>query len=223
MNFNTPLDMPRSTHYGSNYYVVYSHKIHRLCKFYSMLEYYNFLTLETSPTVERFCEQPLKIEIVMDNEIKHAIFDMWVKYLDGTEELQEVKYESELSGTDPGSIRSQEQIRREEKWCKDNGVNFKLRTDKKIIKGRFYLQNLQMISARLRRYTPTEDRYYNPLVMDALNKYGSLSFAEMKTNKLLPVYHEWDHLCFMYEKGIIRLDLNERPLDNSTEVSLWRN
>lgn len=58
MNFTKPIDIPRSTHYGNNYFAVYSNKIHRICHFYSNLEYYNFLSLEINPKVSSFCEQP---------------------------------------------------------------------------------------------------------------------------------------------------------------------
>ena len=48
MNFSKPIDMPISTHYGNNYYTVYSKKLHRICQFYSNLEYFNFLSLDTT-------------------------------------------------------------------------------------------------------------------------------------------------------------------------------
>ena len=44
MKFTTPIEMPRGTHYGSNYFIVYSHEIKRNVKLYSNLEYYNFLS-----------------------------------------------------------------------------------------------------------------------------------------------------------------------------------
>ena len=73
MEFTKPIEMPRGTHYGNNYYAVYSKKVHRVCYFYSNLEYYNFLTLEINPEVERFCEQPLKAPINIDNQLKHVV------------------------------------------------------------------------------------------------------------------------------------------------------
>ena len=82
MKFTTPIEMPRGTHYGSNYFIVYSHKIKRNVKLYSNLEYYNFLTLETDPNVEYFCEQP-----GFDASLKYAIdamgetaFDFYEKF-----------------------------------------------------------------------------------------------------------------------------------------------
>ena len=78
MNFNTPIDMPRATHYGNNYYVTYSSKLKRNVHLFSNLEYYNFLDLECDPNVVKFCEQPLQIDVILGNEVKHAIFDAWV-------------------------------------------------------------------------------------------------------------------------------------------------
>ena len=140
MNFKSPIKMARSTHYGNNYYVVYSSKVKRLCHFYSNLEYYNFLSLEINPNIDTFCEQPLKIQILQDNKLTYAIFDMWVKYHDGREELQEIKYESELHGNGPNSIRSKEQIRKEQQWCELNNIDFVIRTDKTIPLGRFFFK-----------------------------------------------------------------------------------
>ena len=85
MKYEKPIEMPRGTHYGSNYFVVYSHKLKRNATLYSNLEYYNFLTLEVNPNVEYFCEQPQEIAICLENKIRKAIFDMHVVYKDGRE------------------------------------------------------------------------------------------------------------------------------------------
>lgn len=223
MNFLNPIDMSRSTHYGNNYFAVYSKKVHRVCHFYSNLEYFNFLSLEINPMVERFCEQPLKIEILQENRLQHAIFDMWVLYRNGRDELQEVKYTSELIGNSPEAIRSQEQIRREELWCNDNNIDFIVRTEKTIPQGRFFLNNANTIAARLRRYVPTEDQFYNPKIIDLLKKYERVTVEELITNELLPLKSEMDHICYMYERGLINMDIANQPLGKKTEVSLWQN
>lgn len=38
MEFRIPIEMPRRIHYGNNYYAVYSHKVKRMCYFFSNLE-----------------------------------------------------------------------------------------------------------------------------------------------------------------------------------------
>lgn len=222
MYFSTPIDMPRSTHYGNNYYAVYSKKVNRICHFYSNLEYYNFLSLEINPEVKSICEQPLKIDIIQENKLKSAIFDMWVLYRDGREELQEVKYSAELEGKDAGSLRSQEQIRREEAWCRENKINFIIQTEKTICKGRFFIDNANVMAARLRRYVPKEDNFYNPQVINILKQYNVLTIEDLITNNLLPIDHEIDHLCYMYEQGLVKLNIVNHPLDKKTEVSLWQ-
>lgn len=223
MDFKSPIEMVRSTHYGNNYYVVYSSKVRRLCHFYSNLEYYNFLSLEINPNIDTFCEQPLKIQILQDNKLTYAIFDMWVKYHDGREELQEIKYESELHGNDPKSIRSKEQIRKEQQWCELNNIDFVVRTDKTIPLGRFFLNNASIMCARLRRYTPTEDKYYNPMIISMLQKNGTVTVGALIDNNVLPIGNELSHLCYMYEKGFIHMNIQNRPLDYKTEVSLCQN
>lgn len=221
MDFLTPIDMPRSTHYGNNYYVVYSNKIHRICRFFSNLEYYNFLSLEINPLVEKFCEQPLKIGIIQDNKIQHAIFDMWVKYRDGREELQEVKYAKELSGHSESARRTQEQIRREEAWCNDNKIPFVIRTEEDFSHGRFYLANAHTIAARLRSYTASEDKFYTPRIINALSQ-TPLTIDKLFSLKLLPIDNEIEHICYLYEQGIVEFNINSQPLGLKTEVSLCK-
>lgn len=46
--------MARATHYGNNYYEVYSKKLKRIVSLFSSLEYTNFLTLEINPSVISF-------------------------------------------------------------------------------------------------------------------------------------------------------------------------
>ena len=222
MKFEKPIDMPRGSHYGSNYFIVYSQKIKRNVKLYSNLEYYNFLTLEVDPNVEYFCEQPYEISINIGNTLRKAVFDMHVKYKDGREEFQEIKYKSELSGEDDASIRSQEQIRREQQWCEMNHITFVIRTEEDIIKGRFHMQNLNVIAARLRRYIPTESAYYNGLIKKTLKK-NCLTIQDMIEHKLLPIQHELDHICYLYSEGIIQMDVENQPLDNRMEIQICRN
>ena len=219
MKFTTPIEMPRGTHYGSNYFIVYSHKIKRNVKLYSNLEYYNFLTLETDPNVEYFCEQPHEISVCSDNKLGKAIFDMFVEYKDGKIEFQEVKYKGELTGENDSSRRSQEQIRRQQHWCEENNINFAVRTEDDIIKGRFHMQNLNVIAARIRRYVPTENIYYDNIIKKMLKK-NSFTIKSLIDHQMLPLNHEFDHICYLYCKGDIQMDVENQPLDNRMEVKL---
>ena len=142
MKTYTPINIPRSTHYGINFYNTYSTKIKRKVAFYSQLEYHNFLTLEFNPSVINFCEQPLKIEIDVDGKRESSIFDMWVLYETGFEEFQEVKYQKELVDNLTSS-RSIDQIEKQKLWCQSNGYLHSIRTENDIYLGPFYISNLK--------------------------------------------------------------------------------
>lgn len=219
MIFSEPLQMTRTTHYGNNYFSVYSKKVRRITNFFSNIEYYNFLTLEMNPDVKTFCEQPKEIEIYMEGKIKKAIFDMWVLYEDGTEEFQEVKYESELLGKDDKSLRSQEQIKRQMLWCKENGCNFVVRTDTEICKGKFTISNLNVMAAKVRRYNPRDD-FYHQHIQKQLDYYRKMTVQEMIANDMLPKDYELEQICNMYYQGAITFDIAARPLDGKTIIRL---
>lgn len=220
MNFDKPIDMTRATHYGNNYYEVYSRKLKRIVRLFSSLEYANFLTLEMNPSVIKFCEQPLEIEIILEGMSKKAIFDFWVLYNDKREEMQEVKYLQELNGTDEKSLRSQEQIRREKKWCEDSKISHVIRTDEDIYSGRFFIKNLEYLAAKARRYVPVDDNYYRPLILSALKGSRKVSITDMVKYEILPTGHEMDYISYLYYKGVITMDLATRPIDGKMEVVL---
>lgn len=219
MKFEKPLEMPRGTHYGSNYFIVYSKKIGRVMKFYSSLEYYNFLTLEMNPSVVMFCEQPCEIRLFNDLKDEKAIPDLWVKYKDGTEEFQEVKYSSELVGEDAASLRSQEQIRREKIWCKNNQIGFKVRTEKEISLGRCYVMNLELLAAKNRIYQPIGNEYYTEILRKTLED-GKKTVEELIKMEILPQGKHWEHLSYLYYIGFVSMNIENHPLSNRTEVLL---
>ena len=226
MTFTTPIEMPRSMHYGNEYYTTYSVKVGRVVNLFSKLEYFNFLALETDPTVETFCEQPLEIQIVEDGKVKKAIFDMWVKYKDGREELQEVKYTKELSGDSAAAIRSQEQIRRQKHWCEENGIPFVVRTEEDLLKGEYLIQNRSVIAGLIRRYTPTNAEHYNKLVIRCIedayyDRRKKILMNDLISKELLPIGNEWAHIAYMYVRGMIDLNIGSKPLDLRTEVRLY--
>lgn len=227
MNFDKPIEMVRGSHYGSDFYTVYSVKAGRVVNLFSKLEYYNFLALETDPTVAKLCEQPISIEIIEDGKEKRAVFDMWVKYKDGRDELQEVKYSKDLTGTSQSAIRSQEQIRRQKHWCEDNEVPFVVRTEAEIIDGQFAVANRQVIANLVRRYSVNDStEYYKKLVIrtldDAEYDKKKLSIADLLQSEKLPVSQEWMFLCYLYVNGVIDLNIKNRPLDARMEVTLCR-
>lgn len=84
------------------------------------------------------------------------------------------------------------------------------------------MDNASVMAARLRRYIPTEEKFYNPLMINTLKEHKVLTIEELIYNDLLPLNNEIEHLCYMYEKGFIEMNIDKQPLGNKTEVSLWK-
>ena len=148
--FIKPLEMPRGTHYGNNYWIFYSVKLGRRVTAFSNLEYENLITLEMNPEVEYYCEQPTKIILFDKDGDKTAIPDVWVLYKDGREEFQEVKYAESLLEGNPNYMRNMEQIEREKSWCEMNGFDFSIKTYESVHIGEYYLRNLIFLRGHLK-------------------------------------------------------------------------
>ncbi|KRE38153.1 hypothetical protein ASG81_19960 [Paenibacillus sp. Soil522] len=88
------MSIKRNMRYGSNYWESFSPKLNRNVRF-SDLEYDHWVLLEANHNVKIFCEQPLRIKHLFNGELAESIFDMWVKYQDGSESFIEVKYSNE--------------------------------------------------------------------------------------------------------------------------------
>lgn len=217
--FQTPIEMPRGSHYGSDYWIAYSYKLKRMVRLYSMLEYANFITLEMTPTVEYFCEQPLKIESVdLSSHKRTSVFDFWVQYFDSTHEFQEIKYSSELTENTDAATRSKAQVEFQSNWCSTNGYNYRIVTEKDIYDGQFKFQNLELLHNHLLRYSQANRIELNSL--QRILSENTLSIAEIKSLKILPDNYELSALAYHFYLGNISINIKDRPLDNYTEVKL---
>ena len=126
----------KSSHFGSNFWDFFSQKINRDVNFYSDLEYEHWILVETNPDIEYFCEQPLKILEEYEGEMHASIFDIWIQWKDGKEEFVEIKYEKDVrEASFPKSKRNkriQIQLNIQEKWCKNNHINYRIVTEEEI-------------------------------------------------------------------------------------------
>ncbi len=222
MFFDKPIQMPRGSHYGSNYWEVFSKKMNRKACFFSTLEFENFLTLEMNPRVKFMCEQPLQVEILLDGRLTRTIFDVWVKYIDDTEEMQEVKYSDSLEGTTEESIRTKEQIRKQKVWCEENNIQHAIRTEKDIHVGECTIENHAFMASRIRRYSPpiNVDSYINFLI-GYLKACKAADIKSLINSGMLPLGNELNFLCYMHYMGVIKIMIDDRPIDYKSEVTLY--
>ena len=215
--YTSPISMPRGTHYGSNYWLFQSMKCHQIVAAYSNLEYENLLTLEMDYHVEYFCPQPLKTPVVLDGKTSETVFDVYVVYTDGTEEMQEVKYSSELNGDDKKSQRTKAQIEKQKAWCHQNDIKYTVRTEKEIELGTYYIRNLAILAAKNRRFCNAE--ISEKAILTYIEDAGNPTIGMMENSGILSFFYGTDLLASLYYKGLITLsDIKNKPITNSTEV-----
>ncbi len=223
MDFNGPRNMPRGSHYGSNYMKYKSAKLNREVACYSSLEYFNLLCHEVNPEVEKYCEQP-PLDVVIfdeDSKIKRTNFDVWVKFFNGYEELEEVKHSNELDETNSENYQTIEQIRKQRKWCEEHNINYTIRTEKDIFLGDFYPHNIEIIAARVRRYSNIDKDYYKKLLRGFIKaEGGAVPIKKLIEAEVLPFDDPFGFLALMYCEGFISMDIKDTPINYKTEVKL---
>jgi len=220
--FDKPIKMPRGSHYGSNYWEVYSKKMGRKACFFSNLEYHNFLTLEMDPNVIQMCEQPIEIEIMVDGKNEKSILDYWLKYADGSEEIQEVKSEESLKESSKDYIRTNVQIHKQRLWCEENSIPYTVRSENEIYAGEYLVENCAVMASKVRRYKPPDEvRAYENLLIGYLEASKKTDVRMLVESGRLPLGNELNFLCHMHYIGTICMDIANSPLDNRTEVALF--
>ena len=216
-----PVKMPRGTKYGSNYWVTNSIKLNRRVSFYSDLEFKNYLTLEMDPNVIDFCEQPLAVELFIDDKKVRTVFDMWVQYKDGYEELQEVKPEQDLIGDSDTAKRSRQQTYRQKLYCQEKGLNYVIRTEKEIELGSVYIHNLSHLISRLKRCDfITLDKYKGDITI-LMQKHSSITIKHMLQIIYFSEDEILDIIAYYIFTGILKANLTSIPFSFDTEVSYY--
>lgn len=214
----TPVKMKRSMKYGNNYWETYSPKINRNVKFFSDLEYDNWLHIETNPNIINFCEQPLKIEIYFEGKLVTSVFDMWVLYKDNTEEFMEVKYASELEGTSLKSLRSIRQTTIQSQWCLKNNYKYSIRTDKELRKSLGYLNNLKQIIGQVKGM-PNPNKYDLSIIINQVSN-GPISIDTLISLTNFSMAYVIQMICWLLYKGICQAKYLDTELNLQTEVDL---
>lgn len=216
--FTQPIEMKRGSHYGNNFWIFESRKLHRRVTAFSNLEYENLLTLEMNPNVIHFCEQPYKATVFVGGKEKNTIFDVYVVYKDGREEFQEVKYQEELNVDTSKGERSRNQIEVQKMWCLQNGFDYNLRTDKDIEVGDFYIRNLSSLAAKARRFHISSNNADKAIIY-YLSEIGKSTIGFLTSSGRFEKGKTMDYIADLYYRGIINLsDINNECIGIRTEV-----
>ncbi len=214
----TPIEMKRNTKYGNNYWEAYSPKLKRNVRFFSDLEYDNWLHIETNSDIVSFCEQPLKIQIQFNGEMAESIFDMWVLYKDNTEEFMEVKYSSEICGNTKKSMRSIRQTNIQKQWCLENNYKYSIKTDKEIRRELVYLNNLKQIIGQVKSFSNLNESDLITITECLLD--GSKSIDEIFRVTKFSLNYIIQMVSWLHYIGICKVELFKSDINLQTEVDL---
>lgn len=214
----TPLSIKRSSHYGSNYWEVFSAKMNRTVHLFSDLEYDHWILVESNPDIIHFCEKPKRIQVEWNGQVIHSVFDMWLQKTDGTEMFVEVKYAAELNPNhqhfSPCSLK---QTKAQEKWCQENGYLYKVSTDEEVRKNSTYLNNMKIILPYTRhRSQPVEIDQHRVLhiINNGLTTIGNVEQQLWEIGKL----RIREAIYWLIYSGRINSNIDQVPLNESTEV-----
>lgn len=185
---------------------------------YSDLEFDNWLHVECDYRVRAYCEQPCKIEFVLNEKRHYSIFDMWTTNICGKVLFIEVKYEKELHPQHRKYERTMRQIEAQETWCNHKGVNYEVRTEKQIRRSRFINQNqLKIVSSVTNHIKPL---CVNEVLKQVTQK---MSLADICSKLHGMAGHDEIHIAchWLIYEGQMEADLDNQIWGNHLEV--WRN
>jgi hypothetical protein len=152
---------------------------------------------------------------------KSIVFDFWVLFFDGATQFQEVKYSNEILGSDEKSLRSQKQIEAEKLWCMSQKYDFRVVTEKELLKDQHYFNNINKLRHTLCR-SSADSISYTKAFFDALKNVPNKTIGEIINSQLVPSHIVWEILSNQFYLGNIDLDILGRPLDYSTGVYYGR-
>jgi hypothetical protein len=216
----SPIPMKRSSKYGNNYWEVFSPKLRRNVRLFSDLEYDHWILIESDPNITMFCEQPLRIQQLVNGELVESIFDMWVVDQKREEYFIEVKYSHDLNPLNKKSARAIRQTTAQKEWCDKHGHHHLIMTEKEIRGNPVRLANLKLIIPYLKhRLKPVEtDRFQ---ILQILKKQRATINEIEKLLTDIPQYRIRESIFSLIYEGKIQSDIDQKVVSSHTEVWIY--
>jgi hypothetical protein len=207
--------------YGSNRWVVYSPKLDRQVILYSDLEHDRWVLVESDPLITTFCEQPFRISVKLASGPVVTIFDFWLRWKCGCEELEEVKYKDQLES----SARVIRQLAAQRKWTDLHSFRYTISTEEVIRANPIRLTNWKRMLSQLGATNRVSLDPHTDAVTGLLLKAGRLPLSEIEL-RLRPLD------SMLVRSAVFKLIhagkadaqfLDSKPLDGSTIVEVTQN
>ncbi len=214
-----PLQIKRSSRFGSSYWEVFSVKANRIIQLFGDLQYDNWVLVESNPKIKSFCENPNVTNYVRYGKEREPFYDMWVQWDDFSEELIKVYRIKELSSTNNNFDNLKNIIKHQENWCIKKGYKFSVITENEIRNNTILLDNLKIIIAYTRNKSYAVEIDTRKIINAIQNGQNSIQSIE-KYLLFLPTYKILEAFSWLIFSGIISSDIDIKPLNPNTKVWL---
>lgn len=192
----------------------YSPKLHRHIVFNSLMEYRNWLVVECNPYVKCFNECTLEVQIPYNNKNVAIIFDMWVQYIGGEEELIQLQYEDDFLQSSSLSLHGLKIVK---SWCQENGYTYSLVSNTGNYANELYLRNLETIIIAVECLQEHFDLVLQHKLLEilAVKEYTIIELCNITSENRVQVTHM---ICWLLYTGICNTDLLKTPINDQSII-----
>lgn len=195
---------------------VYSPRLNRQVTLYSSLEYDHYVAVEQDPTIDAFCEQPVRVSVVIDGKRISSVLDMWLLRKNGYEEYREVKPLA-LVDTQKNAM----QIRADTLWCQTQGTPFQLITEHNIGLNPQALENWKQILPYLTNTAWVTHKGLDSAMEHYLQNIKSTTLGELEQQFSAPSSEVYRAAFLLLHRGMAVANLSAAPLTRRTILE-WR-
>lgn len=215
---HAPIKISIPSSYGSNTWVSEGLKLREKVILQSDIEYAYFLHADVgSPEIESFKVHPFGVPVRVGDEIENTFFDMEIIYNERGRELWEIKRYSELLNTSKNYQANMKQISLQTKWCDDNGIIYKVKTEQEINWGTKYISNLIYIFHLLKRTNLQNAKANSKQMLEDLKTSSSLRISDF-IDYGMDAYQCMQLVSYLLFKGYVTADIVNEELSYKTEV-----
>ncbi|MFZ5353733.1 MAG: hypothetical protein ACOZCL_13565 [Bacillota bacterium] len=195
-----------------HYMEAYSPKLDRIVILNNELEYDNWVLLESDPGIVEYCEQPIKIKYHENGFTYVTKIDIWFKKKNNEVGFIKLDYD------DAKSVRYNNEILLQKRWCRENGFSYMLLGRREITSNEMYLNNMKHLLSVITAYKDIVDTDIKA-IEKLIEENNRISIGAI-VDKLNPIPYTRIRAAVyrMIYNGSIKADVKIVPLGDKTNV-----
>ncbi len=212
-----PLKIKRSSKFGSNFWEVFSVKENRIIQLYGDLQYYYWILIEADPKIRNFCESPIVPKYLKLGKEREPYFDAWILWEDNSEEFIKIHRLCDLNHINSSYESTLKILNLKEKWCKENGFKFSIKTENEIKCNLVLLENLKHIISFTRNKSYEVEIDTRKVIKAVYKGLDTIIQIEQFLSEI-PKYRVKEAIYWLIFKGRLLSDINIKSLSPNTKV-----